>query len=96
MIGSGFAVHGSHQVTEHGNKLICELWISVSGDAQWHTIMFPDIVNKQLCSVMRSGFILAWHEVSHFGQPVYHDQNGDKALLCLWQVGDAISCHSVS
>ena len=26
----------------------------VSGDAQWHTIMLPDVVNKQLCHIMRS------------------------------------------
>ena len=95
MIGSGFAVHGSHQFTERSNKLTCKLWTSVSGDAQWHTMMFPDVLNKQSCYVMRSGFILAWHEVSHFGQPVYHDQNGSKALLCLWQIGDAISRDTV-
>ena len=46
MIGSGFAVHGSHQVTERSNKHICQLRTSVGGDAQWHTMMFPEVVDR--------------------------------------------------
>ena len=36
-------------------------------------MMFPDVVNKQSRYVMSSGLIFAWHEMSHFGEPVYHD-----------------------
>ena len=70
MIGIGFAVHGAHQLTQRSNELVCKLWTSISGDAQWHTMMLPDVVNKQLRYVMSSGFIFAWHEMSHFGEPV--------------------------
>ena len=95
MTGSEFAVHGSHHFTQRSNGLVRELWTSVSGDAQWHIMMFPDVVNKQPCYVMRSGLIFTRHEVSHFGQPGYHDQDGSTALHCLWRISDVVSCDTV-
>lgn len=52
--------------------LICELWTSVSGDAQWHTMIFS--TNSR--AMLSVGLSLAWHEASHSGQLVYHEFNG--------------------
>ena len=70
VIGSGFAVHGAHQLTQRSNELVCKLWTSVSSNAQWNIMLFPEVVDIQLCYVMSSGLIFARYEVSHFGEPV--------------------------
>src|SRR3954463_1779621 len=90
MKGCGHCELGAKGVKEGFPKTTHELGIMIRDNGLGKAVEFEDVVEEDASRVRGRGSGTGGHEVNHLGEGVHKDDDGIKASLGGWELGDEV------